>query len=204
METVEQFNKTISDIMGLNISVITVCANLNSRININLFPDIKKFNNCFIFKLTHNESTNISVKVFVNGKIQITGCKTIETAHTVPVSVHDTLLNYKHYIENLETYHLSDIKIGMINSNFRLNFKLNLVELQDFITSNTSDYSLFQYSSYQPDKYCGINLKCHKNISIFIFGSGAINITGAKNSIDLKEAYDSINELIKKKIAVMQ
>jgi TATA-box binding protein (TBP) (component of TFIID and TFIIIB) len=199
MESVELFNEVVESVPGLSVSVITVCANLNSRINIPKKDSEKKgFNNCFITKIEYNESTNISVKIFVNGKLQITGCKTIETAHAVPQIMHDTLLSYyPQCIENKETYNVSDVKIGMINSNFKVGHKLNLPEVQQKLVQSIKN-GLYQYSSYQPDKYCAINLKCHKGVSVFIFSSGSVNITGAKNAVDLKEAYEKINCLLVK------
>ncbi len=236
METEENFQTNVIEMYDkditkgpINISVITLCANLNSRIDINKLREnqniiyknfkntrihkiknkvknnkyeiknkIKKniFNNCFIFSLEHMDSKNISVKIFINGKLQITGCKNIEIAKNIVniiVNIIEYMDNIYSIIENKQTFKLDSLEIAMINSGFKLNFEIN----QYLLASQLKPDDIIKYVSFQPDKYCGINIKCINNTSVFIFRSGAVNISGSKNTDNLKKIYNHIINILK-------
>jgi TATA-box binding protein (TBP) (component of TFIID and TFIIIB) len=97
-------------------------------------------------------------------------------------------MNYKE-----EEVEITNIRIGMINSNFNIKCGVDLQCVQCTLNNNDEFYS-----RYDPDSYPAINIKYKKimAISIFIFGSGNIVITGSKNIRDIQTVYNVINRLL--------
>jgi len=182
------------------------------------------FYNCIIIDFKYN-NLNISCKVFPNGKLQITGLKTISDAHEIPV----LLFNFIKDVKQTNIY-LKDQKIGMINSNFLFNKTINQELLKNIINDkykyNGTD-GFFRIATFNPEQFPGINIKFwteatrlrykkyfnndlnikHKKIptskidgqiSIFIFRTGKVTITAAKTTNELAEAYLCITSLVYK------
>jgi TATA-box binding protein (TBP) (component of TFIID and TFIIIB) len=127
-------------------------------------------------------------------------------------------------IKNYDSFRLINLKIVMINSNFTFCDKIFQEILKDIINikkyDGQKDDNIWRMANFQPEKYSGINIRyltenCRKNInqafnngdkipmklngqvSIFIFRSGKGTITGAKNTDDLKEAYEAITNIVR-------
>ena len=90
--------------------------------------------------------------------------------------------------ENLDVSKVKNIKIRMINSNFSIGFKVNRDQLYQLLLSENVD------CRYEPCVHACVNIKykydAENVISIFIFESGAIIITGAKNKDHIIKAYN--------------
>tara|TARA_B100000214_G_scaffold345476_1_gene295403 strand:+ start:1037 stop:1810 length:774 start_codon:yes stop_codon:yes gene_type:complete len=161
----------------------------------------------------------INVKVFNNGGIQMTGLKREEQGN-------NTIQILLQYFKNLPTNKKEEIfdninpelvhsKIVLINSDFDIKFKINRELLHRLIIS------LGLYSSYEPTIYPGVNIKyyfnsneqnngvckctgkcngkginCCKKITIAVFNSGKIIITGGQSYEQLNTAYDFIQKVI--------
>ena len=82
----------------------------------------------------------------------------------------------------------------MINSNFNIGFKVDRDKLYDLIhTKNIAE------CSYDPIIHACVNIKYEcdkKTVSIFVFESGSIIITGANNGKHILDAYNFINKLL--------
>lgn len=116
-------------------------------------------------------------------------------------------------------YKLGNKKIELINSNFTTNYSINNTILHQLLNTK---YKIF--SSYEPNDYPGVKNKFYWNnnktiqdgicncdipcvslgkrskctqITISIFQSGSIIITGAKSIPQIKHAYSFINKLLK-------
>lgn len=126
--------------------------------------------------------------------------------------------------KNIENIKISDYKITMINSDFHTNFKIDLLKFLNIL--NTCEKELF--TKFNPEKYrgliigyywntnksiqdgkCNCTVKCNgkgcgtgngecKKITISIFKSGSIIITGGRLVKQIENAYQSINEILKK------
>lgn len=119
---------------------------------------------------------------------------------------------------------LNNVRIVMINSNFTFYKKILQEKLKDALNDDKyngiDDKCVWRITNFQPEKYSGVNIrfltiKCRGEIkerflakkkipfkldgqiSIFIFRSGKGTITGAKNTEDLKEAYEAITKFIR-------
>jgi TATA-box binding protein (TBP) (component of TFIID and TFIIIB) len=96
---------------------------------------------------------------------------------------------------------LLDINIEMINSDFETYFNINQTRLADIL--RTSPYNLF--IKFDPLNYPGVNIKypCPmpednpKEISILVFRTGQVIITGGTCVTHLEYAYNFINDIFK-------
>ena len=160
----------------------------------------------------------MNVKLFNNGKIQITGLKKEDQG---PKLI-ESLIEYLKDIDVMEedTY-LMNHKLVLINSDFDLGFEINRDALQREIIEAGI------YSSYEPCIYPGVNIKyfininnfdgicccesmCNgkgradgdgrcKKITIAVFKSGKVIITGGQSIEQLETAYYFIQDFIDEK-----
>lgn len=168
----------------------------------------KVFPNQASFVINSTNKT-VNLKLFTNGKVQITGCQGISDADYALKYLLDTMR--KSDLKN-QGNGLSD-KIGfvkttndnivLINSNYSIHNRLNLYKLSSLIDNEwkIKKNPLIVKNSFDPCNYPGIILKYFHNnlhtVSIFIFSTGNINITGAKNTEQLDGAYTFVNKFIK-------
>jgi TATA-box binding protein (TBP) (component of TFIID and TFIIIB) len=154
----------------------------------------------------------VSLKLFSNGAVQMTGCKTMDNAMDALLKIFPELLKTKAIIvrdlENvvkvvdkpfvtvpgvLNLKNVKNLKISMINSNFSMNFKIDRSKLYNLLLDEG------YYVSYDPVKHAAVNVKfdhIEKTVSIFIFEMGPIIITGAQNCYQIADAYNFINKYL--------
>jgi len=158
----------------------------------------------------------MNVKLFNNGKIQITGLKKVNQA-TVLVK---TLIEYFQDLSVLDyESKLVESKLVLINSDFDLGYEIN----REVLHGEIIDCGL--YSSYEPCIYPGVNIKyfmninyarggvccceniCNgkgdadgdgdcKKVTIAVFKSGKVIITGGQNTNQLETSYHFIKNFI--------
>lgn len=148
----------------------------------------------------------VNVKLFSNGSIQMTGCKNLDHALDalemifIEMKKVKAVLNIKAkkviekpFLEDLKfgsLEYVKGFKVVMINSNFKMPFKIDRYKLYNLLVDG--DYDCV----FDPDVHACVNIKYSdpgKTISIFVFEKGSIIITGAKNCEQIKNAYDFIN-----------
>ncbi len=158
---------------------------------------------------------DMNIKIFKNGSLQITGCKDMHHFHNV-IDTLIEILKTSYELENKEYYftdnpdaiNLTDVNIRMIVSYFWFDFKIDRKNLFYLINKyhykNTTDTE-FGYieSTFNPmSGHSCVNIKHQYNeaqkTSIFVFQTGAIIITGAKNLQHIIAAYQFIDKLIHK------
>lgn len=162
-----------------------------------------------LVKTKKNKTTN--VKLFSNGSIQMTGCKGldvfVETLNKIfsELKVVKAKLDYKlnRVVEKpfatdtevLDIKNIYDFKICMINSNFCIGFNIDRDKLFDILIDDKIE------CSYDPIIHACVNIKYEhkeKTISIFVFESGAVIITGARTCQQIVEGYMFINKYLLK------
>jgi TATA-box binding protein (TBP) (component of TFIID and TFIIIB) len=150
--------------------------------------------------LNYYDISNKSIKVFSNGKLQVTGISSCYECHHV-IGLITTWLNKKtESFDVLEPIRVTDAYFGMLNVNFSVKSFLDLSLLNHRLNMNDNVMSV-----YNPETYPAINMKLqlssgeymcstknNKNISIFVFGTGNIVITGGKSLEGVTEAYSFI------------
>jgi len=180
----------------------------------------KMFFNQMTLHLFHKKIVN--VKLFNNGKIQMTGLKYIEQGEEVIRKLVDIIQGIQRegspiFIAGGDTTY-SNYQIVLINSDFDIFYQINRENLHREIVKAGI------YSSYESCIYPGVNIKyffntnqsdgiccCDamctgkgnadgsgqcKKITIAVFMSGKIIITGGKNKEQLVIAHDFIKSFI--------
>ena len=146
------------------------------------------FYNCVSICYTDYYSTK-AVKLFSNGSIHIAGgsnvldCKRIVNQLKVLLPLilkKDTTINFEMF------------KIVMINTNFTVNKMLNLYTVKRSMEAAGFDVV------YEPSNYSGAVVKFKpqegmKQVTVNIFSSGSIIITGAETLMEVAHAYRTIN-----------
>ena len=148
--------------------------------------------------------SNISIFIFPNGKVKIAGAKTI---NTIQITI-DELINLIELDTDIPGLLPENIKIQMICSDFKIKPIIKNPEgwcIKQELLKNilVKEYSLSATFSAL-SRYPGINLKINsliekdKKISLLIFRSGSIIITGSKNAKDISNCYAFIINVISK------
>ena len=169
-----------------------------------------------------NCDKNVNVKLFNNGKIQMTGLKYLDHGLKVLEKLIPIIKSLDSTNE-LKIFNHSDISfqpmnIVLINSDFDIKYKIQ----RDILHREIVDAGM--YSSYEPCIYPGVNIKyffnsnqsdgickcssmCNgkgdgcsdggcKKITVAVFKSGKIIITGARSNEQLEIAYHFITKFI--------
>jgi TATA-box binding protein (TBP) (component of TFIID and TFIIIB) len=149
-----------------------------------------RFFNQFTLTYTDEYSTK-SVKIFPNGSVHVTGCSDLLNCHLI-------LKQIKFIFKNILDQKVLSVtyKIVMINTNFSLNYHVNLHS----VLNTFSNDDMFMVS-FEPDRYSAVKIKFKpseemKKVTASIFGTGKIIITGARTLKEIAFAYDIINQKI--------
>lgn len=199
--------------------------NLPEKLTVSYRPGSKKskvkkkkgtdsFYNSFDIKLTFVDRSselaifsNVSIFIFPNGKVKAAGVKTINTIKIVINELIEIINYVQGTVINPETLDAENIKIQMICSDFKIKpikedsdgWCLKQEDLKNILVKNGYSATFSALS-----KYPGINFKYpsvvekDKKISLLIFRSGSIIITGAKHAKDISESYTFIVDIISK------
>ena len=136
--------------------------------------------------LSYYDISKKSIKLFSNGKIQITGLTSINEANKVL----EMIIRWIHEILG-EEFKIVKSSICLINCNFSINKKINLTILQNVLNENNN-----VIARYNPETYPAINMSVYENekkvYNVFIFSTGNIVITGTKSIESVRIAYEFI------------
>lgn len=142
----------------------------------------------------HDTYSTKSVKVFPNGSIQVAGCCDLfDCKRIITQLVHI----FKVFLDIEIKVPLDSFRVVMINSNFSLNYNINLMKVSDWFERYSDIFKV----SFEPDRYSAVKIKfkpAHdmKEITCSIFSTGKIIITGAETLKEIAFAYNIINQHI--------
>lgn len=197
---------------------------ISKKMNINYNPMSKKskvqkkrgadsFYNSFDIKLTivdytcePNVFSNVSIFIFPNGKVKTAGTKTVNSIKILTTEIIELLRFTEGVCKEPATLDVENIKVQMICSDFKIKpIKPDpdgwCIKQENLKNILVKDYSLSATFSTL-SRYPGINLKIpsidntSEQISLLIFRSGSIIITGAKKAKDVSHCYFFITNLI--------
>ncbi len=153
----------------------------------------------------------VNIKLFINGSIQMTGCKHLDNIKKSleilfeKLKISKAVLNnnlkfeIKPFVDDITKLNINGVtnfKIVMINTNFNILFQINREKLHQLLKDNNFDVT------FDPIIHACVNIKYHipntlnKTISIFVFESGSITIAGSNSCQQVLETYNFINKLI--------
>ena len=216
-----------------NILYIEYGSEINKGYNTKKISDKKKENKKYFYnqltlhiynKLKENQRVN--VKIFNNGRIQMTGIKSDLigiTTMKILISELNKLSDKNDIFNEKQILQIGDLETVLINSDFDIKREINREFLHRTIVDNG------YLSSYEPCSYPGVNIKYYfnpfkknfgicdcdkpcngkglnntcKKITIAVFKSGKIIITGGRNKNHIQTAYEFITEFIKENKSIV-
>lgn len=159
------------------------------------------------------KTTYIHVKIFSNGILHITGCKSMEDFQNMMQNFFK-ILNNCEYVKDPSKLKANDIRVRMINSGFKVDYNIDRKALMKILINkhhkNSTDVE-FGYieCSYNPVRgHSPVNIKYrHDNQNkahIFVFQTGSILITGVKTLDLIIKSYQFIMKLLQKYFSEIQ
>lgn len=172
------------------------------------------------------ENQRVNVKIFNNGRIQMTGINSdIVGNTTIDILLKEfiKLSNKNDIFGEKEISQIGDLETVLINSDFDIHHEVDRESLHRTIVENG------YLSSYEPCNYPGVNIKYYfnpikrnfgicdcdkpcngkglndtcKKITIAVFKSGKIIITGGRNKNHIQTAYEFITEFIEENKSIV-
>lgn len=163
----------------------------------------------------------ISIKVFHNGSFNITGCRSIRGIVHVIRKIVNVLLSYDNVLIINGDLRLSDANISMINTDFSIEngIKQKLLNtIMQTLPREILGTGFVKRSEFEPDEYHGVKIKFVNDYSklghdstfkltrkgieklpgeltISVFNTGSVIITGGKTAKDTMGAYKFINRV---------
>ncbi len=134
-----------------------------------------------------------SLKLFPNGSIQIAGCSDLFDCKRIINQIAFILKKILNIEREIPT---NSFKIVMINTNFSLNYNINLL-----LTANVFKKNKCKNVSFDPDRYSAVKIKFRpalemKEVTVSIFSTGKIIITGAETLKEIAFAFNFVNEVM--------
>jgi TATA-box binding protein (TBP) (component of TFIID and TFIIIB) len=163
----------------------------------------KVFSNQYTIIIQISETRFLNVKLFKNGSIQMTGCKEISDANVAVNKLikklgeklfvkNNDVLSEITFIEEPDNLKMSNFKIDLIVSNFGVNYLINKENLFQLLTEKNILSRLSVQHSCVNIKHKIATEKDDVFISIFVFQTGNIIITGGKKAEYVRDAYNFI------------
>lgn len=182
-----------------DISTMTVCCCFNSVIDTAKYTaeysdenGKKQFYNCANIYITvkYQNKPKVSAKIFSNGNIQLAGVLNPYSATYAIRKLFKRLSVLEAF--NSETPRVSNVRICMINSDFKINKCIKQTELCKILDQGKLNY--LKTYSFNPNKYPGVNIKMQipdtdKVMSCIVFRPGSIIITGGNDIASYEKIY---------------
>ena len=156
-----------------------------------------------------NDAPKINIKLFKNGSVQMSGCKSVKNINIVlnkliyklkeiKAIMDDGKLNIIEFIDEPNKITVLNFKIDMINSNYKVNMQIDRDKLYNLLLKKKIK------SSYEPCIRACVIIKftpCEQNsefkeVSIFVFQKGNIIITGARSRSHIISSYEYMNNIL--------
>ena len=175
-------------------------------------PKSKKSNffNQTTITIKVDDNKYINIKLFKNGSIQMTGCRDLKHAN---IAISKLIYKLKErlvieesngsdgssskeitFVEEPDKISLSKFKIDLINSNFGISYNINREQLYNILTKDGVFCRLSSIHACVNIKFKSLDpaTNIETLVSIFVFQTGNIIITGAKKAKQVKDAYNYI------------
>ena len=156
-----------------------------------------------------NKVPKINMKLFKNGSVQMSGCKTIDGVNIALNKIINKLKEVKAKIDNNKIYEIKFIddsnnigiknfKIAMINSNYQVNMQIDRAKLYNLLIKKKIK------CTYEPCIRACVIVKyvpemdneLLKEVSIFVFQKGNIILAASRTKNQLIAAYNYVNNIL--------
>lgn len=163
--------------------------------------DVNAFSNAAILKFKSNRNT-VAVKIFSNGILHITG--PVSAGETIDVLELVCTLMDVIYQKEMGTFKVHDFYIQMINTNFSVQHMLDKEAVHSALRNRDME-------AWIPEKHPAVSLKIRvegrigrnvkDKVTVLIFASGEVIITGVKSGKELLLAYETITDIVDQDLA---
>lgn len=140
-----------------------------------------RMRNCIVRKYMIDAKHKCAIKIFRNGRLHVTGCTTAKMASEYVQKCIDAIG---------DGGAATDFQVQMINSNFAFQYAIDLYELARILKDSNVPYH------YNKDHHHALRFKSVDNVSILVFMSGSVLITGGKIPSFLFTAFKTIVDII--------
>jgi TATA-box binding protein (TBP) (component of TFIID and TFIIIB) len=162
-----------------------------------------------------------NVKLFKNGKIQITGVKDREGAYKIVDELVKIIqigqMSCPKMVSDIENLRNSDLSTRLINCDFRINYKINRPALHQLLVKKyklvcTYEPCIYQgvkvsyfFNEQSPGGVCKCATRCTgkgpkticKKVTVAAFQSGCVTITGAMTIDQIDFMYKLFGDILK-------
>ena len=155
----------------------------------------REFNNSLIIKFRDSADRTIAIKLFVNGRLQVSGCKLIEDA----LMHGQKMCRFLEILSNTDTgsYTVIDFDVHMINCNFCLGSGtfVNLARMS--AVAKSCNY----YERYDANNHAGLIISLSSPVSncncitVMVFSNANVIMTGFRYWKEMVDAYGKIVNL---------
>lgn len=186
-------------------------------------PAKANFMNSATIFVNYREVKIVNVKLFLNGRLQMTGVSGIEMAGEIAEYVHGWISGVVGAFVSVE-HRISGLETVLINTNYSFGFSISRERLDELLTYKYGLCSQFETDGYPgvkfryywnrntvrtaregmcycPNKRCcgkdnGEELGHCKKITLAIFTSGNTIVTGGRNMEQVRDAYNFLNRIV--------
>lgn len=158
--------------------------------------DERVFANAVIIMIRDSVEANIkSCKVFTSGVLHITGCLSIDEGLRVAGAV-GQVVRMAFGLPNNGPHPVESVDVQMINTDFSLDISIDRLALQSVISSVPPPRPCT--AKIPPTKHASIKLQVAgiKHGTVLVFTTGKIMMTGFKNWLDLRKAFEYTVDVI--------
>lgn len=144
-----------------------------------------------------------NMKIFRNGNVQMTGLKVIDQGiqaiqHVIACIQSIYQSDDPHISDDISKMAVSQYAVQLINCDFRVGFEIKRDRLYRIIQTDYPNV----FCSYEPCIYPGVKIQYDwnstKKITVAVFQSGCVIITGAQMHEQIQSAYRFICEILQK------
>jgi TATA-box binding protein (TBP) (component of TFIID and TFIIIB) len=157
----------------------------------------RKFKNCSILNMDeYVYGANITAKLFLNGTIHLTGCKSIGMSK---LAIDNILGSLDICSDEVTKLAVIDSNIQMVNTSFKLAFGINMEKSFAFISKYSDTVVKI---TYDKEHHAAIKfsmfLTADKKTTFLLFKSGSVIATGIKTSNEFKEGANLFFSIVGK------
>ena len=213
---------------GLKYKTIDINLNCLKKKNKSKKKKEKNFyNQVTLIIKPHKDIRPQNIKLFRNSSISMTGGKNKNDGLCAVVALLYEIKKYPVLFNSEEdrmNINYSDYRITLINTDYSIEFKIDRMKLYDILVNKYRMFVIYSPDIYSgvkiyffwnsknkyQDGVCNCNEKCYinkknknkiggcKRVTIAVFQSGKIIITGADKIKQTEDAYNCINDIIHK------
>lgn len=155
--------------------------------------DNKSFYNSVTLRYIQPDTTKKrAIKVFSNGSLHLTGFKSLDECFE---GAEKMVFLINTWVGDANAISITDFNVQLINTCLKVTHQLNMERVVEVFKTHTPHKVL-----YDVERHPGLQLKVvchasHRTVTIIIFRTGSVLITGIQQPSELLESYKSVTTI---------